>query len=263
MVSVFSREYKTTRPRQQLGERSGGVALCLEAFIAVVRYIYRCMKIWQRWKQTALHNKALVLSSVLMALGTLFYTGAAIVQIYLFERNAAESSLQTDKLIQVAQTQACAARQIVAASERNAAAAEGFAQSASHINEGIENAVLKLKTQTEKMDSARTDADKDAKNALGATIDNFHQEQRAWLSAEPPASGAPSSTVPMNLSFPIKNSGRTPAKNVTIFFNGDFASNLENFAWGFSGVPQPLGYIAPNAPPFSPIGPSGRWMNSM
>ena len=48
------------------------------------------MKILQRWKQTALHNKALVVTSILVAIGTLFYTGAAIFQYCLMKQSAIE-----------------------------------------------------------------------------------------------------------------------------------------------------------------------------
>jgi hypothetical protein len=49
------------------------------------------MKLFQRWKQTAIHNKALVWSGVLVALGTLFYAAAACFQIYLMKSAAADA----------------------------------------------------------------------------------------------------------------------------------------------------------------------------
>jgi hypothetical protein len=51
------------------------------------------MKLLQRWKQTAVHNRALALTSVLVAFGTLFYAGAAVFQVWL----VAQSSKHTDE----------------------------------------------------------------------------------------------------------------------------------------------------------------------
>ena len=57
------------------------------------------MTLLQRWKNTALHNKALVWASILVAFGTLFYAGAAVFQICMMKHLARDSSSQTDKLI--------------------------------------------------------------------------------------------------------------------------------------------------------------------
>ena len=57
------------------------------------------MKFLQRWKQTALHNKALVLTGVLVAAGTLFYAGAAVFQIYLMNYSAKQATVQTERMI--------------------------------------------------------------------------------------------------------------------------------------------------------------------
>jgi hypothetical protein len=186
-----------------------------------VRYITDCMNIRQRWRQTALHNKALVLIGVLTAFGTLFYTAAAIVQIRLFERSADESSRQTDKLIQAAQTQATAAQQIVAASERNAAAAQEFATNAGYINAGVGNAVTKLGIQAGQIETSRKSAEESSHKALQTTIDNFQNDQRAWVGiqsivCECYMTEQPGSTQ-MNRG-PVQvfmiNTGKTPALRV-------------------------------------------------
>jgi hypothetical protein len=70
-----------------------------------------------------------------MAFGTLFYAGAAIVQICIMRENAQDASSQTDKLIKAAQAQACAAK--------------SFAASAANINAGIGTAVDKLNLQAD------------------------------------------------------------------------------------------------------------------
>jgi cytoskeletal protein RodZ len=49
------------------------------------------MTLWQRWKQTSLPNKLLVSASILMAFGTLFYSGVAIFQ-YRMMRDQSETT---------------------------------------------------------------------------------------------------------------------------------------------------------------------------
>jgi len=46
---------------------------------------------WQRWKQISLPNKLLVVASILMAFGTLFYGGVAIFQ-YRMMREQSETA---------------------------------------------------------------------------------------------------------------------------------------------------------------------------
>ncbi len=70
---------------------------------------------------------------------------------------------------------------VIDAANRIDDAADSFSRSAAAINGGIASAVQKLQTQTEKMDSARTSTEENSKKSLQATIDTFHQEQRAWL----------------------------------------------------------------------------------
>jgi len=57
------------------------------------------MKLSQRWKQTSLPNKLLVTASGLMAFGTLFYAGAAVLQIHILNRSAQQQAEQTNRLI--------------------------------------------------------------------------------------------------------------------------------------------------------------------
>ncbi len=57
------------------------------------------MTLIQRWKQTALHNKALVLTSLLVAFGTIFYAGAAAFQVWILEKSSETTSSQNSQLI--------------------------------------------------------------------------------------------------------------------------------------------------------------------
>lgn len=156
------------------------------------------MTIWQRWKQTSLHNKALVFSGVIVAFGTLFYSGAAIVQVCMFNRSSKQAEEQTAKLIEAANTQACAA-------SKNAEAAARFASSAEGINAQTQNAVKQFKRLAD-------DTETNIRNAQKT----FRDEQRAWvgIGITRPQVTSFESTNPIEIDIPFFNSGKTPARNV-------------------------------------------------
>lgn len=85
------------------------------------------MNIFQRWKQTTIANKSLVISSFLMAFGTLFYAGAASLQVWIMKRSAHDASMQTDKIIKATQDQAGAAANMVLAADKQVAYAKSIA----------------------------------------------------------------------------------------------------------------------------------------
>jgi hypothetical protein len=138
--------------------------------------------------------------------------GGLQAAIYWQQKKIMESSgPQTQQLIDAANTQACAARQIAAASEKNAAAAESFSISSGEINRGISDAVGKLQTQAEKMDAARIASEKQSADSLQATIANFHQDQRAWIGVAQMHLISFESGKPMQGDITLFNSGKTPA----------------------------------------------------
>jgi hypothetical protein len=165
--------------------------------------------IWQRWKQTALHNKALVLSSVIMAFGTLFYSVAAIVQLCMFNSSSEQAAQQTAKLIDAANINASAAEQIAAASKRNATAAESFAISGEKIHQGVDSAVRKLSIQAGALgrsaDQGRRLADETHKaNAYAVESD------RAWMAVRIYPEN-PDAENPLKWKAVFPNAGRSPA----------------------------------------------------
>lgn len=154
------------------------------------------MNILQRWKQTTIANKGLVFSSVLMAFGTLFYAGAAFIQVRIMKRSAADVSLQTDKLIKAAQSQACAA--------------SSFAASASNINLGIGTAVRKLNLQAEELQASVQQATRLA-TATETANDNVINSDRPWMGAFFSIDGFASNQTP-TYSVGFINSGKRPAR---------------------------------------------------
>lgn len=119
------------------------------------------MTIFQRWKQTALHNKALVISGAIVALGTAVSTLAVISQIYIAVQNNKSTSQQLDRLIQAANIQA--------------GAANSFAASTSNINSGISGAVDKLNLQVAALGRVSKDIEVANKNVTEA--------DRPWMGA--------------------------------------------------------------------------------
>jgi len=101
------------------------------------------MKLLKSWKQTAIHNKALVLTGVIVAFGTLFYAAAAIFQIYLMDSAAKNSTDQTEKLIVEMKRQSQSMKDVAEANKK-----------------AVELAVQSIK----------------------ATQEQFRLDQRAWIS---------------------------------------------------------------------------------
>jgi hypothetical protein len=135
------------------------------------------MKLLQRWKQTAIHNKALVLTSVIVASGTLFYAAAAIFQLYLMDSAAKRSADQTERLIVEMGRQSQSMKD---AAEANKKAVELAAQS------------------------------------IKATQEQFRLDQRAWISVSKGSLMEPLDAKKISFKFIVKNSGKTPALRVKI-----------------------------------------------
>jgi hypothetical protein len=78
------------------------------------------MDIWQRWKQTTIANKALVLTGAAVAVGTLVSTSALVVQVCITRENNRKTSEQVGKLIESANIQAGAAQSFAKTSKEQA-----------------------------------------------------------------------------------------------------------------------------------------------
>jgi hypothetical protein len=85
------------------------------------------MKLLQRWKQTAVHNKALVLTGAIVALGTIAQVGALVAQICITRANNVATGTQIGKLIEAANIQAHAAQRNVESAAKSAQAASDLA----------------------------------------------------------------------------------------------------------------------------------------
>jgi hypothetical protein len=169
------------------------------------------------WLKITTHQIDRIVELV-FAFAVMFFAGA---QWITGCQNNASTAQQTDQLILAAWINVISAQQNVAASQRNATAAERFSQSAASINEGVSGAVGKLQFQAEKMDASRLSSEADSRKALQATIDNFHQEQRAWVgieiilqSIDPKESFGANSIQFAHASVNLRNTGKTPALNV-------------------------------------------------
>jgi hypothetical protein len=64
------------------------------------------MNLFQRWKQTTIANQLMVITTAVVAFGTLFYVGVAIFQYCLMKESARQASEQTDRLIAATQRMA-------------------------------------------------------------------------------------------------------------------------------------------------------------
>jgi hypothetical protein len=163
------------------------------------------MKIWQRWRQTTIANKALVLTSVLVAFGTLFYAAAAAFQVWLM----AESGKHTDQ-------------QIGWVIDNVNWLARSADSSQKAIQKQASDTVAEMQKRTLAQELTAGAAEKSAKiakDSLKATIESFHNEDRAWvgISGTKPISYAvdgPSQSVNLTVAFTLRNYGRSAADHV-------------------------------------------------
>ena len=128
-------------------------------------------------------------------------------------QNNASTSKQTDQLITAAKINASSTEQIAAASERNATAAENFSGSASHINQGVGDAVKKLNLQAH---ASKTIAEQARKSLLAS-----FRSDRAWIGVQHFQLLHYDPGVPVEFTYDLVNSGKTPALNVRLDVRGD------------------------------------------
>jgi hypothetical protein len=110
---------------------------------------------------------------------------------------------------------------IIGSANQIGSAAGSFSASAQGINQGIGNAVGQLQSQASKMDASRKAADKNSADAIQATIDSFHTEQRAWIGisdAKPVGFTANADkSVSLVVAFTFRNYGHSAAEYVHFF----------------------------------------------
>ncbi|WP_353062767.1 hypothetical protein RBB77_15900 [Tunturibacter psychrotolerans] len=145
----------------------------------------------------------------LIAVFTLALVVCAVFQVlimYAQTQIMTDGGKQTDKLIQ--------------ASERNAIAAQRFAESAESISDGMQKAAQTLNTQALLLEKARLSSEKSFKKTLDETKENYRLERRAWIAIEDfeLISFEPGRNPEATVIF--SNSGKTPALNVKAAFLG-------------------------------------------
>lgn len=123
-------------------------------------------------------------------------------------------------------------------------------------------AAQKFSTAASEIDTKIGFAEKDfsrmaqnSANAIRATQEQMRQDQRAWMGLDK-VSGKPEVGKPFDVYLALKNTGRTPAKNVTIYssYDPEPVGHAPNF--GLIGEPINVGFVSPNAVHFFIVHPS-------
>jgi hypothetical protein len=193
------------------------------------------MTILQRWKNTALHNKALVGTSVLMAFGTLFYAAAAVFQIWLMQQNAKDSAAQVDRLVDA--TNKAISSSVAAGDASTEKALKGSRESvdaALAYNQGELRKILEQNRGALEASVTQSQA------SLNNTLAISQLDQRAWVGvAEFATVGGTESFEDGKRTFAyktvqiaIRNSGKTPAVNlgaVTLQTTRDWGEKIGDY----------------------------------
>jgi hypothetical protein len=182
----------------------------------------------------------------LIAVFTLALVVCAVFQVlimYAQTRIMTDSGKQTDKLIQ--------------ASERNAVAAQRFAESAESINDGMKKAAQTLDIQASLLDKARLSSEKSFQKTLDETKENYRLERRAWIAIEDfeLISFEPGSNPEARVIF--SNSGKTPALNVKAIFLGGTVLPRDANQSQINSIVSKVTNAVPNLP-LPIVGPLGH-----
>jgi hypothetical protein len=167
------------------------------------------MTIWQRWRQTAIHNKALVLTSILVAFGTLFYAGAAAFQLWLMNQSNKHTDQQIGTII---------------------GNLNWFAHSMDDSAREAEQNNLELA--------------KNAHDALDAAQVQMRLDERAWVVFRG-IGPVPKLGQPWSLSATFTDTGKTPAKDVEWWCTGEVAHDEHSLKWKHPGYENPS-LLSPN-----------------
>ncbi len=170
------------------------------------------MKLLQRWKNTALHNKALVLTSVLVAFGTIFYASAAGYQVWLLVESGRHSDEQLGRVIDNA---------------------NWLARSADAAEKQLEQSILQESSN--------------AKSTIGAAQEQMRLDQRAWVGATA-INVVAVEGQPLRFDILYTNSGKTIAREVSEQSNWKVAWTKDKFVATYPpGGPQSYGVLQPGA----------------
>lgn len=137
----------------------------------------------------------------------LIFAACVVIFAYLGWQNSKSSSYQTDQLIRAAGISAYAAQQ-------NLQAARDFSTSARNINNGINDAVDRLGDQAKAIEATRKSSANQADRSFKVTLDNFHQDQRAWMGTCSYQMNSFENGKPIEFEITFCNSGKTPASHV-------------------------------------------------
>lgn len=155
-----------------------------------------------------------------MALGTMFYVVAAMVQIHIMRQSARDASVQTDQLIKFARTQADAAAQNAVAASKSASAAANFAASARGINEQTAAAVEQFRRLATSSENSIRSTQAAASESLKKTIELSEMDRRPWVGLRDFGCNACSekdNKLHIGDMFGVmENTGKTPAVDMVV-----------------------------------------------
>jgi hypothetical protein len=184
-----------------------------------------------------------VVVSVVIAVIAFFQWGVYRQQKRIMEGAGA----QTQKLIDAANIQACAAQKIADASDRNADAAESFSKSAEAINNQTGLAVDKFDRIAKASEESIRATQKAAKDALDASVEASRTDQRAWVSVDVKIAV---NSQPRGFEITFMNTGKTPALDISTpshYFSAYVPATKERL------MKQPEPSLIPVPPNASPL----------
>jgi len=167
------------------------------------------MSRWQRWKQTTIANKWLVLTGAIVALGTIGQVGIAVFTSHLMNRQLTEMK-----------TSSADTHDLAVAAEAQSKQAEEQTRKMSQSLEKTDSLIRQATTQA----IATNNLAREAKRSADIAQDAFQLNERPWVGIHElrfPRELALGDRE-IELAVILINTGRTPALNATIIGVWDF-----------------------------------------
>ena len=138
---------------------------------------------WERFRRLKVDNQIIAVSNLVLAATTGVYVLVSILTWLTISKDSQTASQQTDKLIKAANIQALAA-------QRNADAAQSFANTATQIKSTMSDAVTQLQRSAENSEIGIRQSNRNAQESITANVNALEVQQRAWVGITEPVANS-------------------------------------------------------------------------
>ena len=168
---------------------------------------------FQRWKKSSIANQLMVITTTVVAFGTLFYVGVAVFQYYLMKESAIEASAQTDRLIAATQRMADATLKALDVTKKSNKETADRAERAIRVSKDFADAAASQAETSKKTAKAAEISASAAQNGVEVVKTGILIANRAYISIDKMRFLNPlEPNKPVSLVFEFANDGNSSAE---------------------------------------------------